>query len=368
MRNRLLYDYNFQWSSIRGQTAIAKARETALAILNNEAALFHQENIDIGYMLWHDSLSPVRRHFSHLILEHNPSWPNLWHYKGHKFDHHMHGFIAPLEIFRKGFLGVTRNPVQQLTCLNRYLAEHDCRFIYVALPCKKALYPEIIVPPEIMPPVPNIIPQWRKMLRDLLLAGVEVIDMLPVMGQSRKKLENDHPPFPMSGDVKKEAFSLFSFYHDISPIGADVISSEIASYLALTTPEIEIRKYQGRPVVFMEDNCYWQTEWINKPDIKEQSEIGIFGNCNLQKYLGSGFDITSKLAAKITQPVEYCGRILPFAPNWRDALADVRDGLFFGKKILIYLGFPSAAYVRSPQFPGQWAADAFPERFFYPRV
>lgn len=94
------------------------------------------------------------------------------------------------------------------------------------------------------------------------------------------------------------------------------------------------------------------------------SALGIFGNCNLQSFLDSGFDITAHIAKNINCPVNYICRILPFDSGNASEIAGLRDHIFTDKKIVIYLGFPSACYVRSVSIAGSWSLTLPPERLF----
>lgn len=316
---------------------------------------------DFAYDRWYTELSDIRKYFLNIIHKYHPSWEAPYIIGGHRIDHHIYGYIAPMKLLRRGYQGIIRTPAEQLAFLSKQFHEHGIRFIYVALPCKKAVYPEIILPLDFISRHSNIIPQWRYMLYDLLIHNVEVVDLYPYFVRYR---ENN---------------KLFSYGHDISCIGSILIGNILGSYLLDTTENLTEsdplkHNFQTRDCTVKEDGMEYQTEQIcigisggvtpyQGTEIK--SEIGIFGNCNLQKYRGYGFDITSHLSNVLGYPVNYLGRLLPFASSGLNEIADVPDGTFAGKKIVIYLGFPSASFVRSSQVDGSWNTKEIPERCFH---
>jgi len=348
---------------IEGQIQFYR-QDTIRGLMRELEPFFVGENLDLSYYNWYSQLSDIRKYFFKMIYEHQPSWEHPYLLNGHRLDHHTYGYIAPLEIYRKGFLDQVRTPAEQLSFLSQQFHEHGIRFIYAALPCKKAVYPEIVLPESLLGRGHSgVIPQWRHMLYDLICHGVEVVDLYPYFRHYR---ENNH---------------LFSYGHDVSCTGATLIGNILGTYLQNTTEDIrwpDAKKlFTARPCNVTEDNIKYQTEQISFAPAKHTrcengasykgtevtSEIGIFGNCNLQKYRGSGIDITAQLSNCLSYPVNYLGRLLTFSFG-ADEIADAADGAFWGKKIVIYLGFPSAAFVRSPWVGGSWCTRVIPERCF----
>lgn len=101
-------------------------------------------SIELAYDEWYRQLKAPRREFLRIISKNPISWVYPYVINKHRIDHHIYGYIAPMEICRKGYGNNILTPVEQLARLSNYLKDHGIRFIYAALPCKKALYPEII--------------------------------------------------------------------------------------------------------------------------------------------------------------------------------------------------------------------------------
>lgn len=280
---------------------------------------------------------------------------------GHILDHHILGYFAPMDFKRIGFNNILRTPVEQLLLLNQQLKEQNIRFIYVALPCKLAVNPEIAVSEDVIPKDGIMIPQWRKMLLDLCKEGVEIVDCYPHFLEYRNSKQ------------------LFTKNHHISPIGADLISTLISDYLVKTTKIdfdslglISERKIINSTVFYISGNENspqmgseeFEADCIflkrdKSPKVylgnEFKSEIAVVGNCNLQSYRNMGCDITANLAYKLNYPVNYVGRYLPFAKI--DSIDKVPSKALNNKKILIYIGFPSAAYVRAYHPGDNWSTS-----------
>ena len=298
---------------------------------------------------------------------------------GHVLDHHVLGYLAPMTFERWGFDiekgkkhfhdNVKRNPAEQLYLLHSQLASYNIRFIYVALPCKLAIYPELAVNNNVLPQDRLVIPQWRKMLHKLLEYGVEVIDC--------------YDSFRMySSDIM-----LYSKNHHISPFGAAVVGEQIALYLKETTkilPPFEFVTERKNEVIadpvlrnsldyksevldieyFNSYKCNVKKDGIIKPIVGMgvKSEIGIIGNCNLQAYQYTGCDITANLTALLNYPVINIGRFLPFGNV--DTVDKIPPGALNDIKILIYVGFPSGSYVRAYHEDDSWGKKLITETAF----
>ena len=289
---------------------------------------------------------------------------------GHVLDHHVLGYFAPLNFQRKGFGAMLRTPVEQIVLLRNQLKEKGIRFIYAPLPCKLAIYPELVVDASLIPEDGCVIPQWRKMILEVLEAGVEVADC--------------YEDF-----VKYKAEEcLFSKNHHISPQGAEVIAFTIANYIRKTTllPELQnnieliSREEIKKDYVLMRSGDYtsekigeeqfktsciylkneFNTEIYNGMQI--ESEICCIGNCNLQSYLNMGCDINSKLSYALNYPVKYGGRYLPFAKY--DSIDKMPEDLLKNIKILIYVGFPSGSFVRAYHDDDVWSTMLIPNNVF----
>lgn len=306
-----------------------------------------------SYELWYKELHEVRRFFYRIAIEKNPTFLKPYMVGRHRLDQHVYGYFAPLDFFRKGFGGEIYTPAQQLADLSRQFADHGIRFVYVALPCKKAVYPEIVLPQSLLPQDGNIIPHWRKMISDIVDTGVEVVDLYPYFRHYRDQNR------------------LFSYGHDISAVGASLIASVVSTYLSETTqgiPTTYAGYFSSEDAEVDEDERKLETSqtlFRSKVYTGEElcSEIGVFGNCNLQKYRMSGVDITAQIALGLQYPVNFLGRLLPFSCD--EGLDRAPKGLFRNKKLVLYVGFPSASFVRSVQFPLTWTVNRIPEESFF---
>ncbi len=289
---------------------------------------------------------------------------------GHVLDHHILGYLAPMEFKRIGFGNIYRTPTEQLSVLNNWLKERGIRFVYVSLPCKIAIYPEIIGLGVDIPTDRIVIPQWRNQLYRLSSLGVEIVDCYDEFQRVRQK-----------GD-------LYSKNHHISPYGAQVIAKRISDYLRETTildgtvsehafksTKREIEDYVLRvsgdysseklgKEKFITQCVSMVTNGSDKIYTGEEieSEICIIGNCNLQSYRYTGCDITARLAYDLNYPVNYGGRYLPFAKV--DTIDKMPKGLLAGKKILIYVGFLSGSFVRAYRQDDVWSRIMLSDNVF----
>lgn len=293
---------------------------------------------------------------------------------GHILDHHVLGYLAPMEFKRLGFGDVHRTPVDQIVALDRQLRQMGIRFVYAPIPCKLAVYPEIAGIDAYVPEDGMVIPQWRKMLHQLSLAGVEIVDCYGPLRNSK----GDKP--------------LFSRNHHISPYGADVIGRQIAEYIKRTT-ELNI---PHRSLVFtgimqeVIDDVLWisgdysskkmgmesfeaactQVNMNGKDEIYTGEEVGseicIIGDCNLQSYRYKGCDITAVLSRRLGYPVQYGGRYLPFAKI--DRIDRMPDNLLEKTRLLIYTGFVSGGFVRAYRKADVWSRNLIPDSVFGKRL
>lgn len=270
---------------------------------------------------------------------------------GDILDHHVGAYLAPMDFTRIGWNKVKSKPSQQIVLLDKFFKLRGIRFIYVALPCKGMVYPNLMVDKELLNGKSINVPQWRKMLYEIVDAGVEVIDCLPRFIINKNEI-------------------LYSKEHNLSPFGCDFTAHLIATYLKKTiigevnidlsrfsqidrlynihstmqgegaVDEFEVQKYIGKQVFDAVDNEPY-TGFL------ADSGIGIFGNCNLQSYMYDGGGITANLSYYLGYPVSYLGRKLPFSDKPQERIDDKTLELFCKKKILIYVGFPSASFVRT---------------------
>ena len=325
-----------------------------------------------GYEKWYYELEDFRKQLEpygktiitpdgrKCVVSRNLRLPN-----GHYIDHHISGYFAPLEFKRIGFEYEKRTPAEQLIYLSKYLQQREIRFIYVPLPCKKAVYPELVVDNSVIPQDRIVIPQWRKMIREALEGGVEVLDLYPEFLENKQNM-------------------LYAYEHNISPQGAILVGKKIAEYLDSTidfeskerefiseSKRTEIAAFNGwkRDEMFFypgESIFTWENNRM-KPvtGCDVSSEILLIGDCNTQGYMQQGASVTAHLSHHLKYPIEYGGRCLAFDPI--DRINTIEKGKLSGKKVLIYVGFVSASYVRSIHPYNLWSGDCFYDSAFSDR-
>lgn len=330
-----------------------------------------------GYHNWYNMLGFFRDEMKNYVFMDRSSniSPKITKIgNGHIIDHHAIGYFAPLDFKRVGFHFEKKSPSEQIIALNTQLGQQGIRFIYVALPCKKAIYPEFIVPNidlEI-----NVIPQWRKMLLELVEHEVEVIDIYPEFHKGKHDTE-----------------LYLKSNHHISPVGADVIAQKIYTYLSYTTEELPVsheheflrtrigilagpNKLFDRPVVNPDDFCIANTVQIRENHDNDNiyiytgmnnavlnSEILMIGDCNVQAFLRYGASILANTSYYLNYPIRYGGRFLPF-DSGIDCIEKIPAHVLKDKKILIYAGFPSASFVRAPNEADRWSTSLIPHSCF----
>lgn len=280
---------------------------------------------------------------------------------GDRIDHHIIGYLAPLDFKRIGWGGRYATPSEQIIRFADYFKKREKRFIYVALPCKGVVYPERITDVELLKGKTNCIPQWRRMLKEIVEAGVEVLDILPEF-QMRKPMERN----------------LYLKDHRISPIGAKIVGEQLGNYLRETLEyddqiELEQEKclyYEKRTESHLhEDYTYiWRTYLAGKNEAKipyvgtDKSRIGLIGNCNLQAFWEEGGGILANAAYQCRMPIQYVGRFLPF-DGTDDPVTPESLEKCLEHDVIVYVGFPSAAYVRTSNLlfsrlaRGQWFSE-----------
>jgi len=240
-----------------------------------------------------------------------------------QIDHHVFGYYAPLDLKGLGFDDRTMVHFEQIIQLSRDFAQNGTDFVYLALPCKKAIYPEWIAGEGA--DGLSVIPQWRKFIFDLLQSGVMVIDMFPYM---RKE---------------KGRSLLYGNDHRWSMQGAEFTAKHTAKVLRSVFPDL-FRPADGTPGETREIG----NEWAVSPATSECSAVAIFGNCNLLS-LSHGEDRTfpRMLSEQLNTGLFDAGRILPFSGLESESFDNARNcQKFKNKRVAVYVGFPSASYVR----------------------
>lgn len=319
-------------------------------------ACFKEEVSHNGpYEKWYAELEDYRKYLRSKYVEH---WFRNWYCIGRKrissgdiLDHHVAAYLAPLEFSRIGWNGERLCPSEQIVLWDRYFKSKGIRFVYVALPCKGFVHIDLMGGEEYQEGKSITVPQWRKMLKEIVEEGVETVDCLPTFISNKGK-------------------GLYSKEHNLSPIGCDFTAALVADYLQKTISkglEFELGRFTkterlysihsttqgGGAVDEFEVQLYkgWQimdsTTGSPYTGFLNDSKIGIFGNCNLQSYMYDGGGITACLSAYLNYPVNYLGRRLPFCDKPKERIDDSTLEQLCQKDILLYVGFPSAAFVRS---------------------
>lgn len=327
------------------EDAVKAHMQQAIQVLQNEVERFgsFREQYDaledfrealVKYIRW---VSPGRELFraKSTLIE-----------SGDVLDWHVTGYFAPLDFKKISWGGVKRSPSEHVVALNNALKKQGTRLIYVALPCKGVIYPELAVERSLFRVGAPTGPQWRKMVLEMLESGVEEIDMFPVFWQHRNHL-------------------LYSYEHNISPEGAALTAQIISDYIKNTSNLDRVPK----TAFSMHQNDMWYHPWqSNAPEnhvrqhrescIKKDgmeylpfgncSSICIFGNCNLQAFLYRGSGIAANLAYQLQTDVDYIGRKLIFGSGSEafDIGAFEKSAI---RDIAICISFPSDSFVRASQ-------------------
>ena len=289
---------------------------------------------------------------------------------GHLIDHHALGYFSPMSIKRYGFTDpsfgvlIKRSPLEQIKILNDYFKDNGIRFIYVPLPCKTAIDPHIFVSDAVIPKDNMVIPQWRSLICELVKEGIEIVDCYIKL--SEHKLS-------------------FSHNHHVSPIGANVIGRAVSDYIKNTTEYSEdslftsINDVIGSPVLsrsgdnnsielnidyYSTNKYYYQQDGVARPysGRNYNSDLAIIGDCNLQCYRGTGFDVTAQISGCLRYPIKYLGRYLPFAKF--DSIDKLPAGSLANVKMLIYIGFVSGCFVRACHEEDEWSTRLPSESVF----
>lgn len=278
-----------------------------------------------GWQNWYDELSPFRSAFE----KYTKDMYMKPFYGKHVEDHHAFGYFAPIDLKRMGFRYRMRTPAEQLLGLSEQFEKRGITFIYIALPCKAAVYPEMYIDKQVLPKDEIVIPQWRKVLFEAMCLGVNVIDMFPVFLQNKA-----------FGDM------LFDFGHMITPYAAAIIGETVAEYVKPCVSSIP--KLDGNSFKLVQTN----TTDVYLNDIPYTSslntgEISLFGNCN-STGLRDRNCIAAHIAYNLKRYVNHVGRLLPFGPAgvFSETVRACLPSSFANKKIVFYVGFPSASFVR----------------------
>lgn len=178
------------------------------------------------------------------------------------------------------------------------------------------------------------------------------MDLFPIF---KDIVENE----PKWNGSLSDSEKLFSRGHHISGTGAYIVGRELADYLRKTTSGIpdELRLH-GIEEIYnigngLKEKLYlcmytnqkgYEVPYFNQ----ESSSIAIFGDCNLQRNEMCGANISANLARELKYPIENVGRKLLFSTI--DGMDLDTMSYLATKKIVIYVAFASASFVRTSQF------------------
>lgn len=323
------------------------------------------ENRIINYEYRWDELQVFRDEISIFIQGYSRDYPRPLSSKitmlenGHIIDHHALGYFAPMEFKRYGFADeesgekCKRSHIEQIRILSEYLGLHGVRLIYVPLPCKGAVWPYIFADKSVIPYDEMIIPNWRNVIYQTALSKVEIVDCYHELKKHNSYTKNHH----------------------ISPVGAEIIGKMVADYITKTSVYdveqsfITRREVIGSPVLYrsgdlnsieMDIDYYEASRTFRVLGDKMypymgknvKSSLAIIGDCNLQSYRGTGFDVTAQISGQLRYPAMYIGRYLPFAKN--DSIDKLPAGSLAGVDIVVYVGFVSGSFVRACNSEDSW--------------
>lgn len=316
--------------------AITQKTKEAIELIHKEIEAFG--SFELQYKELKDFREDLRKFYRWSFLD------KIFHHKvtkipnGDILDHHCIGYFAPFNFKRKSWGGGWRNPCEHIAYLSEALKKHNTRLIYVALPCKKVIYPQLVS--SSFKESATTAPQWRKMVLELLQNGVEVIDMFPVFMQN------------------KEMNRLFAFGHHISYEGASLTAKTIADYIKQTSflkmqtnPKFELTQ-KIKNVKSGKINRLYRVNLISKesksyaPYNENSSNICIFGNCNLQAFHEEGSGIAANLAYELNKEIDYIGRKLIFAAGVEKFDKEAFEECC-KRDIAICISFPSGSFVRT---------------------
>lgn len=226
--------------------------------------------------------------------------------------------------------GGKNSPVAHITSLSQALKKHNTRLIYVSLPLKLSIYPELVANDSCFLKGASTLPQFRQMTLELLENNVEVIDMSPIFMQNKNGLDSH----------------LFAKGHHISYAGANLTARTIADYIKSTTNFNGDDTFIAKETTNPNKTTIYKDE---KPYIvgKEDSPFCIFGNCNLQAFHEEGAGIAANTAFYLNQKIDYLGRKLIFWGAGQESFDKETFNELCKRDIAICVSFLSGSFVRT---------------------
>lgn len=294
-----------------------------------------------GWNNWYDELIMFRKQISKYIYEYQDK--NF--YKQHRENYHMLGYYAPLDFKVLGFEKQIRTPAEQLIYLASYFKKKNIRFIYVPIPCKLSIYPELYVNKSHIPNDMILVPQWQKFVFDLLVADIEVFDLLPLFL-----------------NLKKNKTMLYTESFFWSPYAVYETAYALANYLQEYKKEtskfvLKNKKSKYKYSWFTKSeswllNNIYDNDILYEPYYNSNTEIAVFGDCNIYEAMPISSNISSVLAYFLQTDIQQIGRHTPYTPQLTDTAHSMRSVLpssFIKTKCVIYFGFISDCYVKPSQ-------------------
>ena len=291
---------------------------------------------------WYDELEDFRQDLSkHLLYESNKI--SLLD-ESKSLDHHVMGYFAPYDVEGIGFGGEHLKQYQQIIALKKQMEASGIDFIYISLPCKKAVYPEWFVSSANIPEDGIVIPQWRKFIYDLLDNDVLVFDLLPHFLEYKK----EHPD--------KQLYT--SGYHVWSHYAADITAKIVGKYLSVQRGSEEKYSFETVKGKLFETNIEYKKIYKEgNPNMQvmsdRKSDVALFGDCNLQllytaeDIFDQGIYFNRALSMYSNGDIDYLGRICLFSPRAHENLNMIElTSNLKNKKIAVHLAFSSAGFVR----------------------
>lgn len=268
---------------------------------------------------------------------------------GRFVDHHILSYLTPENYVRIGWGGRLLHDFEQIDLLAKFFKKHGVRFIYVPVPNKGMIYPDMIdVGRYENYDTPNY-PLQRRMVYSLLQRGIEVVDIFG-------RFENEK-------NCHNAALLYKNCDHNLSSYGSYIVADEIGKYIKCTTSFLEKEKYHRYIyknethtgyACFAEESAYICFKHIEGAEYtmpcwceNSDSDIAIFGDCNLQSNELIGAGIAANLSYELQYPLYNAGRQLLFEQEGPENLDVATLSLLKEKKLVMYVAFASAGFVRS---------------------
>ncbi len=231
--------------------------------------------------------------------------------------------------------GGKRSPVEHIVRLSNALKTNQMRFIYVSLPLKLSVYPELAARDSTFLMGASTLPQFRQMYLELLQEGVEVIDVFPTFMKAKQD----------------SSIPLFDLTHNISQEGARIVAQAVADHIKETTDfapneNLQALKETAKQTILKDKKPYIVKNNLDSP-------FCIFGNCNLQAFHEKGSGIASNLAFYLQHNIDYLGRKLIF---WGGESENFDKETFqecCKREIAICISFLAGSFVRTSAIHGK---------------